>query len=348
MRVMQHELAVSLKPVARAAYKAQHVSILYSCLAGHELLRTVAGARVHPADDAVAAMRRRYFELLERDLANVAAGLYPRELLFQMPVRTYARALPKLAADLPRTIRRFRRRDFHDLPRDLDRERYPAYFRRNFHWQTDGYFSRRSAELYDVAVELLFLGAADVMRRQVIPPIARFLDREGIAAGRLLDVACGTGRTLLQIGRARPKLRLFGVDLSPHYAALARENLAELEDVAIAAENAEALPFRDGWFDAVTSVFLFHELPRAARRNVLGEMFRVLRPGGLLVLEDSAQLTESSEVAFFLSRFSQDFHEPFFRDYAEDDLAAAAAEMGFRVDAVETHFTSKVVVARRG
>ena len=110
------------------------------------------------------------------------------------------------------------------------------------------------------------------------------------------------------------------------------------------ADNAEAMPFKDGWFDVVTCVYLFHELPKNARRNVLRDMLRVLRPGGLCVIEDSAQRaespsiirrsfhpcpapsrwtplrtvlrrtlstgTDSAEMMFFLERFPEDFHEP--------------------------------------
>jgi len=84
-----------------------------------------------------------------------------------------------------------------------------------------------------------------------------------------------------------------------------------------------------------------------ARRNVIAEAFRVLEPGGLFVIEDSAQLAESGELAFFMSRFATEFHEPFYRDYIEDDLAGALAETGFVVEAVEPHYVAKVFVARK-
>ncbi|TMA82079.1 MAG: class I SAM-dependent methyltransferase [Deltaproteobacteria bacterium] len=293
------------------------------------------------------ALRERYEALLARDLANVDEGLYPRSLLYQIPFARYARTLPTFLVDLPGVLRRVRARDHDDLPGDVDLERYPPYFRRNFHWQSDGYLSCRSAELYDLTVELLFAGTADVMRRQVIPPVSRVVGDGARSDVRLLDVACGTGRTLAQIARAHPRLRLYGLDLSPYYLQVARRVLADVPDVSLVADNAERLPFRSGYFDVVTSVFLFHELPRPARRAVLAEMHRVLRPGGLLVIEDSAQLGESGELAFFLGRFAAEFHEPFYRDYVRDDLAAAAADAGLRVESVEPHFVSKVVVARK-
>ena len=146
-----------------------------------------------------------------------------------------------------------RARDHDDLPGDVDLERYPPYFRRNFHWQSDGYLSCRSAELYDLTVELLFAGTADVMRRQVIPPVSRVVGDGARSDVRLLDVACGTGRTLVQIARAHPRLRLYGLDLSPYYLQVARRVLADVPDVSLVADNAERLPFRSGYFDVVTS-----------------------------------------------------------------------------------------------
>src|SRR5262249_19308616 len=142
------------------------------------------------------ALMRRRSALHARDLANVDAGYYPRELLFDIPARRYLRSLPRLVADTPSVIRRMRANDWRDIPA-VDKEQFPAYYRRNFHWQTDGYFSDHSAEVYELGVEPLFRGMADVMRRQITPPIAR----HGRPA-RILDVGCGTGRTLHQLERA--------------------------------------------------------------------------------------------------------------------------------------------------
>ncbi len=179
---------------------------------------------------------------------------------------------------------------------------YADYFRRNFHWQTDGYLSERSAAVYDAGVEFLFFGTADVMCRQVIAPISEFLKRDRIEArrarpGRSWTLASGTGRTLLQPrgrapGRALHRARLEPVLHEARGASAHGRSRRLLGD----RERGEAF-FRDAEFDVATSTFLFHELPERARRNVLAEMKRTLRPGGLLVLEDAAQLVEVPRAA---------------------------------------------------
>jgi ubiquinone/menaquinone biosynthesis C-methylase UbiE len=337
----------TLGPLDRFAYRSQHWSFLIHATLVQEAARFMSRMpRPRLSGREVRAVLRRREELHARDLANVEAGMYPRELLFDIPLGRYMRALPRLLRDTPRVVRRKRTGNFRDIP-TVDKQRYPAYYRRTFHWQTDGYFSAHSAEVYELGVELLFRGTADVMRRQIIPPITQFLRAHGARHLRLLDVACGTGRTLHQLGRTHPELRYYGVDLSPAYVQLARRRLADLAEVALAVENAEALPFADATFDITTSVYLFHELPRNARRNVAREMFRVLRPGGLLVIEDSAQLTESAEIGAALRSFPGEFHEPFYADYLEDDLADMLREVGFVIESSEPQFVAKVVAARR-
>lgn len=332
----------------RLAYHSQHLSFLINATVMEEAARLVTRNKRPAVDQAVwRALQRRRSELHRRDLANVEAGLYPRELLFDIPVRRYLRELPRLIADAPRVVRRRRHGDYKDIPA-VDDRRFPPYYRRTFHWQTDGYFSEHSAEVYELGVELLFRGTADVMRRQIIPPITQYVRAVGDATQvKLLDIGCGTGRTLHQIARTHPAMRLHGVDLSPAYIKLARKRLLDVDEITLAVENAEHLPWSDASFDIVTSVYLFHELPRNARRNVVREMLRVVKPGGLVVIEDSAQPSESPELAAVLHGFPRDFHEPFYEDYLEDDLGRLLEEVGFEDVATRPTLVAKVVSARR-
>src|SRR5450432_1294534 len=339
------EASPSLLPreLARYAYRAQQAAIRLPLVAAHLGLRPFGkrrGTRPEPAD--MKALQRELEALLERDCKNVEHGLYPTRLLFDMPVADYLRQLPSLATEVLRSMRRSKQARVRDLPPDVDLAAYPAYFRHNFHWQTDGYLSERSAAVYDVGVEFLFLGTADVMRRQILPPVTRHLRARPKALGpaRILDVACGTGSALNQLALAHPAEKYWGLDLSPYYLHHAGRRLSHVQNLSLVTENAERMPLADASFDVVTSVFLFHELPGRARKNVLAEMRRVLKPFGLLVVEDAAQPSEAADLRVFLDNFAASMNEPFFADYLASDLSEAVGEAGFEVSAVERCFLS--------
>ncbi|MET7682145.1 class I SAM-dependent methyltransferase [Streptomyces sp. NPDC005423] len=99
-------------------------------------------------------------------------------------------------------------------------------------------------------------------------------------ARRLLDMACGTGIVTRRLAAARPATRVTGTDLAP---GMARKAAGRLPGAVLVADSRQ-LPFPDGIFDAVTSVWLLHLLggPDDVRR-VVAECARVLRPGGVYV-----------------------------------------------------------------
>lgn len=286
----------------------------------------------------------RFFDTLIRDLQNARRGYYPEDLVFRFPFATYAKVAPELVIEGPRILLRKHRNDFTSLPDGAFRDRYPDYYRRTFHWQTDGWLSARSARLYDASVEVLFVGLGDVMRRMAIPHVADAVSAS--PAPRVLDLACGTGRFLWQMHRALPRTRLTGVDLSAPYIERAERLLAGT-GTSFLVENAEAVPLEGASFDAVTSVFLFHELPRDARRNVAREAFRLVRPGGAFVICDSAQHSDASDVRFYLDTFPSLYHEPYHKGYLRDDLAEMLREVGFESVTTESWFLAKVVAGRK-
>jgi len=298
------------------------------------------------AKEAREAMRKSMRELFAKDLENIGAGHYPRELA-GFPYLEHLAAFPRALADGPKMLWRRWRGDFNALPEGIDASAYPDYYLRNFHWQPDGWLSEASARAYDVEVEFLFWGAADVMRRMALPALAPL---KALERPRVLDVACGTGRFLGTLHQLLPHAKLYGVDLSPHYISLARRNLEAAGAAAsLLVENAEALPLDSGSFDAATCVFLFHELPHDARRNVMREVWRVLKPGAPFAIIDSLQRADA--VATGLSPFSDWFpvayHEPYYKGYLADDLGAALAACNFCVESVGCHGVSKRVVARK-
>ena len=306
--------------------------------------RATGVQRVPPGRATVLALRKRLVKLVKADLRNVELGHYPPELLSSSLSRQIVRALPSLVRDAPLFAARKRDGNFKDLPEHVELAAFPAYYRRNFHWQSDGYLSDASAAVYEASVELLFRGTADVMRRQLIPHLSR-LRSGGEPFHRLLDLGAGTGGMLAMFARCFGELQLDGIELSPFYANEANRRLGARAHVS--AGNAESLSAARGSYDAVTSVFMFHELPRRARRNVLKEAYRVLRPGGLLVIADSSQYADAPELREVLDAFPREFHEPYYLDYLADPLPELVREAGFVVEAHESHMVATVVAARK-
>lgn len=308
----------------------------------HQLVK---GDLTLPTPNERKALQRRFETLIANELANVKAGHYPEKVLFQTGLRDVLRALPDGLLELPRVIARARKNRYDDLPPQAQSDRFPRYYRRTFHWQTDGWFSEQSARFYDPGVDLLFGGTADVMRRMIVPDIKAHL--ADLPSPRVLDLATGTGRFLGQLALARPDARFTGLDLSAPYLKFAGQALSHVADLSLVADNAESVPFSDQTFDAVTCVFLFHELPSDARRNVVAEALRVLKPGGLFAVLDSSQLDTASDVAFFLESFPKIYHEPYYKGYLRDPLPALMTEAGFQVLSDREHFVSRAVIARR-
>ena len=297
-------------------------------------------------------LRRSLAALEDQDWQDAEAGLYPTRQLFDLPWIDWATRYPRLWLDLPSTWMRRKERNVRDLPEEARDELYPSYYLQNFHHQTDGYLSDHSAELYDLQVDILFNGAADAMRRRVIAPLLRGIRRfnnRPAATLKVLDVATGTGRTLHQTRAALPDATLIGLDLSEAYLRQANRWLNQGRQglVQLLQGNGEALPFADGSMQAVTCVFLLHELPGDARQAVLAECYRVLEPGGVLVLADSIQLADSPQFSVAMENFRRAFHEPYYPDYIRDDIDARLSAAGFQGITAESHFMTRVWAAQK-
>ena len=105
------------------------------------------------------------------------------------------------------------------------------------------------------------------------------------ATGHVLEVAIGTGRNLPHYPQG---VHLTGVEWSPAMLDIARHRARELgRQVNLHQGDAQALEFPDGSFDTVVCAFSLCGIPRD--RQAVGEMDRVLRPGGLLLLADHVE-----------------------------------------------------------
>lgn len=118
-----------------------------------------------------------------------------------------------------------------------------------------------------------------------------------MAADSILDLGAGTGNLEKYLQKERPA-RMVCFDLSAEGLAIAKQKMPWVETVQ--GDMLKPLPFRDGEFDVLLSNNALYTLPRAERRAVLAEMFRVVRPGGRVAISNI--LTHFSPFAIYFDQ----------------------------------------------
>jgi ubiquinone/menaquinone biosynthesis C-methylase UbiE len=113
----------------------------------------------------------------------------------------------------------------------------------------------------------------------------------------VLDLGSGAGHTALAC--ARKAGRVIGIDVTPEMvvAASAQANQRSLTNVEFRVGNVEQLPFVSGSVDVVTSRVSAHHYSDVAK--ALDEAFRVLNPGGLMLISDTVSPEDHAFDTFF-------------------------------------------------
>src|SRR5262245_15168433 len=336
------------RQLQRMAWYAGH---LYGMRRLAEGVRQREGGDQRPKSRARPGLQKRLdadmVALLAEDLANVEAGIYPIPSDHDGSLLTVLDRSRRFFRDLPHIEARRKRKGTHEVLTEATRGRRPDYYLQNFHFQSGGWLTEESAERYDTQVEVLFRGTANAMRRQALPPLAEIFNRRDQRKLRLADLGCGTGRFLDFVKQAWPRLPVIGVDLSEAYVQHARRHLKRRARTSLVVAKAEAIPVPDASCDAVTNVFMLHELPPDVRRSVIREAARVLKPGGRLVMVDSLQRGDEPDYDAILTRFPESYHEPYFAGYVSEDFRTIARGCGLTHQRNTKAFVSKVMVFDR-
>lgn len=152
----------------------------------------------------------------------------------------------------------------------------------------------RWAPYYDLSVNLITLGQSWRLRKMTV-------DHALIKPGdSVLDVGCGTGEVTIPAKvRAGKDGHVYGIDPAPEMIAVARSKAARKGlEIDFRIGVIESLPFPDASIDVVTSSLMIHHLPDDLKLRGLAEIYRVLKPGGRILIFDFMRPTKS-----FLNQF---------------------------------------------
>jgi ubiquinone/menaquinone biosynthesis C-methylase UbiE len=146
--------------------------------------------------------------------------------------------------------------------------------------QTEGSLIRW-APYYDLVTNLMTLGQARRLRKMTV-------DQALVKPGdSVLDVGCGTGEVTLPAKTRAKDGQVYGIDPAPEMIAVARKKASRKGlEIDFRVGVIEALPFPDSSIDVVTSSLMMHHLPNDLKVRGLAEIYRVLKPGGRLLIAD--------------------------------------------------------------
>ena len=145
------------------------------------------------------------------------------------------------------------------------------------------------------------------MSRQIIAGVAaRVKLPEG---GTCLDVGCGSGALAIAVAKANPGAQVTGIDRwGKEYASFSKalcEGNAEAEgvrNVTFQQGDAAALAFPDESFDAVTSNYVYHNIPSRDRQAILLETLRTLKKGGVFAIHDIMSPAKYGDMQAFVGK----------------------------------------------
>ncbi len=145
------------------------------------------------------------------------------------------------------------------------------------------------------------------MSRQIIEGVASYVALP--AGAKSLDVGCGSGALAIAVAKRNPKAEIIGIDRwGKEYASFSKklcEQNSKAEGVANTSfrqGDATHLEFPDESFDAVTSNYVYHNIPSNDRQAILLETLRTLKKGGTFALHDIYSNSKYGDMSSFVKK----------------------------------------------
>lgn len=209
----------------------------------------------------------------------------------------------------------------------------PDYVKFDFHLQPGGYVGDTLAgELYHHGTQAFYMGMneGDVIHNGLV---ACGQDPKSGSVERALDLATGIGQCATALKQRYPDADVWGLDPSEPLLRYAHRRAERMNlPVCFKQARGEASGFADDYFDVINSYILFHEIPFSATREVVHEMYRILRPGGVFNIYDfpvGDPMTPETRYMFELDH--RDNGEPWSIELMESDFDGLLHDAGFKI-----------------
>ncbi|NMM38233.1 MAG: class I SAM-dependent methyltransferase [Glaciimonas sp.] len=190
----------------------------------------------------------------------------------------------------------------------------PAYLQKNYWW---AYVDPRAVRIFERGwlINLILFGNYAKLRNAALEEIGQ------PTRGRTLQVACVYGDLTPRLSqRHTGNATLDVIDVLPIQLQNLQHKLTPGSDVSLFQRDSAALGFADGSYDRVLIFFLLHEQPESVRRGTLAEAFRVVKPGGKIVIVDYHRRGKWNLLRYPLQALLRRL-EPFADDLWQHDLA---------------------------
>ncbi len=145
------------------------------------------------------------------------------------------------------------------------------------------------------------------MSKQIIEGVASYVKLPD--GGKGLDIGCGSGALTIACAKKNPQASFTGIDRwGKEYASFSKklcENNSAAEGVSNTSfmqGDACKLPFEDETFDAVTSNYVYHNIPSSDRQKILLETLRTLKKGGTFAIHDIMSKAKYGDMQEFVQK----------------------------------------------
>lgn len=148
------------------------------------------------------------------------------------------------------------------------------------------------------------------MSKQIIEGVASYVNVPD--GGKILDVGCGSGALAIACAKRNPNAEIIGIDRwGKEYASFSRQlcernaRAEKVNNTKFQHGDAVKLDFDDETFDAVTSNYVYHNIPSRDRQTILLETLRVLKKGGTFALHDIFSKSKYGDMQAFVKKLEE-------------------------------------------